>query len=135
MGLLEIFTGGSIKAVGNIVDELYTSEDERNQAKITLEKIHARLKEKLLDINLSEFLLTDIINMIKDSIVPYTKINNNNLKVTIPKNTVKIFSDELKFKQILFNLLTNACKYSHDSDIHLYISYIVNCYIILKNHV
>jgi len=54
MGLMDIFTGGSIKAVGKIVDELYTSEDERNQAKITVEKIQARLKEKQLDINLSE---------------------------------------------------------------------------------
>jgi len=54
MGILDIFTGGSIKAVGKIVDELYTSEDERNQAKITVEKIQARLKEKQLDINLSE---------------------------------------------------------------------------------
>ena len=77
----------------------------------------SKIEANRLDINLSEFLLTDIINMIKDSIIPYTKINNNNLKVTIPKNTVKIFSDELKFKQILFNLLTNACKYSHDSDV------------------
>ena len=42
MGILDIFTGGSIKAVGKIVDELYTSEDERNQAKITVEKIQAK---------------------------------------------------------------------------------------------
>ena len=54
MGILDIFTGGSIKAVGNIVDELYTSEDERNQAKITLEKIQSKLKEKQLDINIAE---------------------------------------------------------------------------------
>ena len=54
MGLLDIFTGGSIKAVGKIVDELYTSDDERDQAKITLEKIQSKLKEKQLDINIAE---------------------------------------------------------------------------------
>ena len=54
MGILDIFTGGSIKAVGKIVDELYTSDDERNQAKITLKKIEAKLKEKQMDINLAE---------------------------------------------------------------------------------
>ena len=54
MGILDIFTGGSIKAVGKIVDELYTSDDERNQAKITLKKIQAKLKEKQLDINIAE---------------------------------------------------------------------------------
>ena len=52
MGIMDIFTGGTVKAVGKIVDELYTSEDERNQAKITLEKIQSKLKEKQLDINM-----------------------------------------------------------------------------------
>ena len=77
----------------------------------------SKIEANRLDINLSEFKLEDIINMIKDSIVPYTTVNNNTLEVTIPKNTINIFSDELKFKQILFNLLTNACKYSHDSKV------------------
>ena len=77
----------------------------------------SKIEANRLDINLSEFLLEDIINLIKDSIVPYTKINNNKLEVSIPQKTIKIFSDELKFKQILFNLLTNACKYSNNSKV------------------
>ena len=54
MAIMDIFTGGSIKAVGNIVDEIFTSEDERNQTKIALEKIQAKLKEKQMDINLAD---------------------------------------------------------------------------------
>ena len=77
----------------------------------------SKIEANRLDINLGEFILQDIVEMIEDSIVPYTKINNNILKINIPKSNVKIFSDELKFKQILFNLLTNACKYSENSNV------------------
>ena len=59
----------------------------------------SKIEANRLDINLGEFVLDDIVEMIKDSIVPYTKINNNTLKVNIPNSKIKIFSDELKFKQ------------------------------------
>jgi len=77
----------------------------------------SKIEANRLDINLGEFILDDIVEMIKDSIVPYTKINNNILKINLPSSKIKIFSDELKFKQILFNLLTNACKYSENSTV------------------
>ena len=32
----KLLGGGTIKAVGDIVDDLYTSEEERNEAKIKL---------------------------------------------------------------------------------------------------
>ncbi len=50
----KLLGGGGIKAIGNIVDEVFTSEDERNQAKISIQKIEARLKEKQMDINAVE---------------------------------------------------------------------------------
>ena len=77
----------------------------------------SKIEANRLDINLGEFKLNNIITMIEDSITPYTKINNNKLKIDVPKKLLTIFSDELKFKQILFNLLTNACKYSDNSTV------------------
>jgi len=77
----------------------------------------SKIEANRLDINLSEFILQDVIIMIKDAIQPYTKINGNILNFKIPKKPIKMFSDNLKFKQILFNVLTNACKYSEKSEI------------------
>ena len=54
MGLMDIFGGKTVESIGNIVDEVFTSEDERNQAKIQLKKIEARLKEKQMSINLAD---------------------------------------------------------------------------------
>jgi len=50
----KLLGGGGIKAIGDIVDDLYTSDEERNEAKIALEKIQAKLKEKQMDINLAD---------------------------------------------------------------------------------
>ena len=54
MVLGKLFGGKTIEAVGNIVDELYTSEEERQQAKLAIQKVEAKLKEKQLDINKAE---------------------------------------------------------------------------------
>ncbi len=52
--LSKLFGGSTIKAVGNIVDEVFTSEDEKNQAKISIKKIEAELKKRQMDINVAE---------------------------------------------------------------------------------
>ena len=49
-----LFGGGAIKAVGKIIDEVFTSEDEKNQAMIAITKIEAELKKRQMDINLAD---------------------------------------------------------------------------------
>ena len=53
MVLGKLFGGGAIKAVGNIVDEIYTSDEEREQAKLAIKKVEAELKKRQMDINLA----------------------------------------------------------------------------------
>lgn len=52
--MFSLFNSGTIKAVGDVVDDLFTTDEERQQAKIQLEKIQAKLKEKQMDINLAD---------------------------------------------------------------------------------
>ena len=49
-----LFGGAAIKAVGKIVDEVFTSEDEKNQAMIAIAKVEAELKKRQMDINLAD---------------------------------------------------------------------------------
>ena len=74
----------------------------------------SKIEAHRLDINLNDFILQDVIEMIEEAINPYTNINNNILNIKISKRSINVFSDELKIKQILFILLTNECKYSSD---------------------
>ena len=50
----KLFGGDTIKAVGNVIDELHTSEEEKQQLKLRFEEIQANLKSKQMDINLAD---------------------------------------------------------------------------------
>ena len=54
MVLGKILGGGTIKAVGNIIDELHTSEEEKQQLKVRFAEIESKLKEKQMSINLAD---------------------------------------------------------------------------------
>jgi|TARA_R100000231_G_scaffold56283_1_gene46778 hypothetical protein len=54
MVLGKILSGGTIKAVGNVIDELHTSEEEKQQLKLRFAEVEAKLKEKQMSINLAD---------------------------------------------------------------------------------
>ena len=75
-----------------------------------------------MDVNISTFILQEIIQSVIETLEPYGKINNNVITVKMSKKSIIVRSDEMKIRQILFNLVTNACKHSEDSTIKLIIS-------------
>jgi len=50
----KIFGGDTIKAVGNVIDDMHFSGEEKEKLKIQMKEIEARLQEKQLDINKAE---------------------------------------------------------------------------------
>ena len=54
MVLGKLFSGGTVKAVAGVIDELHTSEEEKQQLKNRFEEIQAKLKSKQMDINLAD---------------------------------------------------------------------------------
>ena len=54
MGLMDIFSGGAVKAVAGVIDDLHTSEEEKLQLKNRFAEIQAKLKSKQMDINLAD---------------------------------------------------------------------------------
>ena len=51
MVLGKLFSGGTVKAVAGVIDELHTSEEEKEQLKLRYAEVESKLKEKQLDIN------------------------------------------------------------------------------------
>ena len=82
----------------------------------------SKIEVKKIDVNISSFNLNDLIQTVKETLEPYARINNNQITVTLPKKDIAVHSDELKIRQVLFNLITNACKNSEDSTIKLIIT-------------
>ena len=54
MGLMDLFSGGAVKAVAGVIDDLHTSEEEKLQLKNRFAEIQAKLKSKQMDINLAD---------------------------------------------------------------------------------
>ena len=54
MVLGKLFGGDTVKAVAGVIDDLHTSEEEKQQLKFRFEEIQAKLKSKQMDINLAD---------------------------------------------------------------------------------
>ena len=49
-----IFGGDTVKAVGNVIDDMHFSGEEKEKLKIQMKEIEARLQEKQMAINLAD---------------------------------------------------------------------------------
>ena len=54
MVLGKIFGGDTVKAVGNVIDDMHFSGEEKEKLKIQMKEIEARLQEKQMAINLAD---------------------------------------------------------------------------------
>ena len=50
----KLFGGDTITAVGNVIDDMHFSGEEKEKLKLQMKEIDAKLKEKQLDINKAE---------------------------------------------------------------------------------
>ena len=53
-GLLGGGKGGALETISNVVDELHTSEEEKVDKKILMQRLQQKLAEKQLDVNAKE---------------------------------------------------------------------------------
>lgn len=65
-------------------------------------------------------LLKEIINVIK----PVAAKRGNKLVVSIDNKHTSIVSDAIKLRQVIYNLLSNACKFSENGNVQLSVDYI-----------
>ena len=82
----------------------------------------SRIEVRKVDLNISKFNINDLIDSVQTTLEPYARINNNEILIKSVEENIIINSDELKIRQILFNVLTNACKNSENNKVILSIS-------------
>ncbi len=79
----------------------------------------SKIEAGRIDIEVQEFQVQDIIDTVGEMVKPLITENNNTLKVECAKNLGVMKSDLTRLRQILFNFLSNAAKFTEEGEIAL----------------
>jgi len=77
----------------------------------------SKIEAGKMDIHLETFSVRTLIDEVAGTIKPLADKNANDLNIRCPENVGDIYSDLTKIRQALFNLLSNACKFSNGGTI------------------
>ena len=72
-----------------------------------------------IEIHLEEFDVLDMIKHVSTTITPLVEKNKNTYNVNCAENLGSIFADITRVRQMLINLLSNACKFTENGTISL----------------
>ena len=77
----------------------------------------SKLEAGKMTVHLETFDIKEISKAILDIIYPAAKKNNNKVILNLPDDIGEMYSDLTKLRQMLFNLLSNACKFTKDGTV------------------
>ncbi len=81
----------------------------------------SRIESGHLEINRQEVLFAELLAIVDDTIRPLADKNDNRLEIELAEGLGTITTDGLRLRQILVNLLSNACKFTNDGLVSLVI--------------
>ena len=82
----------------------------------------SKIEAGKMELHLESFDVPEMVNDLVSTIDPIVRKQNNRLTVTIARDVHRMHADVTKTRQILFNLLSNAAKFTSDGRIELNIS-------------
>ncbi|MEG4290424.1 PAS domain S-box protein [Microcoleus sp. C2C3] len=114
-------------------EENFVSDLERihNAGKLLLTLINdildlSKIEAGRAEIELETFDVSEVVQNVARTVEPLFVPNTNRLNVECPNNIGKLYSDQIKLTQILFNLLSNAAKFTEKGRITLSVERIKN---------
>lgn len=106
-----------------------------------LEKVHAaashltliindvldlsKIESGKMVVNIESVDLGKLVNEVINIIQPIAYKKGNRLEVNIDVKQTEIYSDPVKLRQIIYNLLSNACKFSKNDVVYLFVDHVV----------
>lgn len=79
----------------------------------------SKIEAGRMELYCETFELSAIIEEVATTVYPLVQKNSNQLEVRASKTLGSIYADETKVRQILFNLVSNACKFTKEGKILL----------------
>lgn len=105
----------------NYVQDL---ERIRNSGKHLLSLINeildlSKIEAGKMDLFLEDFELESLLKSVVDSLAPVVATNKNQLLLQFGQHGIVMHTDQTKLRQVLLNLLSNACKFTNQGTITL----------------
>jgi signal transduction histidine kinase len=72
----------------------------------------SKIEAGKMDLFFESFELKPMLKGVIDSLMPVIAASENRLELQIVQDTIRMHTDQTKLRQILFNLLSNACKFT-----------------------
>lgn len=79
----------------------------------------SKIEAGKMELHFDSFDIAPLVSDVADTFQALARKNNNVLEVYCPRNIGSMVSDATKAKQALMNLLSNACKFTHDGRIDI----------------
>lgn len=79
----------------------------------------SKIEAGKMTMNLDSFRVSDLVQQTVDIITPLVQKNNNTLQVEIGDDVDQMYGDFIRLRQVLFNLLSNAAKFTDHGEIRL----------------
>lgn len=79
----------------------------------------SKVEQGQVEIHLEEIDIQQLIDEVRTTIEPLAEKNANQLMFNLPADIGSFRTDLTKLRQVLFNLLSNACKFTHEGTVVL----------------
>lgn len=82
----------------------------------------SKIEAGKMQLDVHPFTLTELVEEVRSATVPLASKNDNRLVVEIVEDVGVLEGDSTKIKQILLNLLSNACKFTQGGEVKLVVN-------------
>ncbi|MEY4550535.1 MAG: hypothetical protein RL685_6730, partial [Pseudomonadota bacterium] len=82
----------------------------------------SKIESGKMDLDIQEFDLRELIAQIKDTIEPLAQRQSNQLELLVTQAPERVIYDAQKLRQVLINLMSNACKFTSNGRVQLEVS-------------
>jgi PAS domain S-box-containing protein len=79
----------------------------------------SKIEAGKMELYVEGFDLRELLDEVVTTIQPLAARNHNELKIELPPGLGGLHTDRTKLKQVALNLLSNACKFTHEGEVRL----------------
>lgn len=79
----------------------------------------SKIEAGKMELDPTRFKLLPMLIEINDTLQPLAQQHRNQLNFDVDESITDMFADEMRLRQVLYNLLSNACKFTKDGEVSL----------------